>query len=341
MFRTLPAVFATFLIAPSLAFATPRTDIVFLTNGDRVTGEIIRLEAGILEFKTDTMGTTFIEWRFIADIISQSSQSVETIDGDRILGQLQKPEEGDRIIVATGEGSVSLASDEVVSVWPVQAGFWQRMDLDASLGFDYAKSTDIANLTLAVDFQHLGNERLTESSLRGNVTTQEEGNDLHRYELRAAHQYLRPAQQFRAWLGGMESNDALGVDLRLTGGGGIGKYFVKTNNTWFSLSAGLLATQERPRDGDTETNVESVFSMRYRYFKFADPERNFDTTLSLFPSLTDFGRMRADLRSTFKLEFFRDLIWSLELYATHDSDPLSEDAEKTDYGIASLLGWSY
>ncbi len=51
--------------------------------------------------------------------------------------------------------------------------------------------------------------------------------------------------------------------------------------------------------------------------------------------------MRADLRSTFKLEMIEDLFWSLELYATHDNEPLSADAEKTDYGFITSVGWSY
>jgi len=57
--------------------------------------------------------------------------------------------------------------------------------------------------------------------------------------------------------------------------------------------------------------------------------------------LTDRGRLRADLRSTFKLELVENLFWSMELYATHDSEPLSTDVEKTDYAIITSVGWSY
>lgn len=331
-----------FLLAPQVFPSDLKTDVVFLTNGDRVTGEVVRLEAGLLEFKTDTMGTTFIEWRFIADIISQHSHSVETVDGTRFLGQLQKPLETDHIQVETLNGPVSLTAEEVVAVWPVEATFWDKIRLDTSLGFNYTKSTDITDFTLAVDFQHVTTDRLSEASLRNDITVQSgDGNDQHRNEIRFAHQYLRPGQKFRTWMANLESNDAVGVDLRFSGGGGIGKYFVKTNTMWFALTGGVMATEERPNEGERETNLEAVGSLRYRYFRFADPERRFDTTFSVLPSLTDVGRVRADLRSTFRLEFFTDLFWSMELYATHDTDPLSEDAEKTDFGIVSSLGWTY
>ena len=42
--------------------ATPKTDVVYMNNGVRVTGEIKSLLRGRLEFKTDHMGTLLIDW---------------------------------------------------------------------------------------------------------------------------------------------------------------------------------------------------------------------------------------------------------------------------------------
>lgn len=330
------------LLLGSLAsYANGKTDIVILNNGNRITGEIKNLEAGILELNTDTMGTVSIEWRFISELISDKSHSVETTDGSRWLGRLQKPNEGDHIVVITVRGPVDLPPNEVVSVWPVAATFLDKMDLDVGLGFDYAKATEITNFDLSVDFRHRSDERLTEATLRSDITQQPAGDDQSRQEIRFAHQYLRSEQKFRIWLAGLVSNDALGVDLRLYGGGGIGKYFIKTNNKWFSVSGGLLATQENPEDGDSETNLEALGNVRYRFFRYASPEREFDMSFTVIPSLTDIGRVRSDLRSNFKLRFLKDMFWSLELYATYDNEPLSKGAEKSDYGIITSLGWSY
>jgi hypothetical protein len=62
--------------------------------------------------------------------------------------------------------------------------------------------------------------------------------------LKGSHEYLLPEKRFRKWTAGLETNEALGIDLRLTFGGTFGKYLVKTNNTWFTVSGGLAATQE-------------------------------------------------------------------------------------------------
>jgi hypothetical protein len=331
----------TLLFGSLQSHATEKTDIVILNNGDRITGEIKSLEAGLLKLKTDTMGTVHIEWQFISELVSDKNQYVEVMDGRRWLGQLQKPINGDHIVVNTDAGSVELSPTEVVTVWPVAATFFDKVDLDMSVGFDYSKSTDITNFNLAVDFLHRSEEHLTEANLRSDITRQREGNDQNRQEFHVGQEFLRPGQKFRSWLVGLDSNDALGVDLRLYGGGTAGKYFVKTNNKWFSVSGGLLASQENPEGADSETNLEALVSARYRFFRYATPERNFDTLLTVFPSITDFGRVRTNLRSTFKLEFITDLFWSMEFYATYDNKPLTIGAEKADYGIITALGWSY
>jgi len=333
-------------LTPTLSMAdTPgdKTDVIYLKNGDRLTGEVIRQEAGLLEFNTDTMGRIYIEWRFISEIISNKSHSVETVDGARWLGRLEKPGEGDHILVNTDSGPMDFDPEDVVSIWPVEVTFWDKVDLDASLGFDYAKSTEITNSMVAVDFKHTTGDRQTEASLRSDITIQsssDHANDQHRNQLQLSHQYLLNEGRFRTFFGSLSGNDAIGVDLRTSGGGGIGKYFLKTNRQWLTLTGGLLATHENPTEGDAQTSLEAVGSVRYRYFRFAEPERKLDTTLSVFPSVTNWGRVRMDLRSTFKLEFFKDLFWAMEFYGTYDSDPISTGAEKTDYGVVTSLGWS-
>jgi hypothetical protein len=45
-----------FLFSP-LEVSADKTDIVVLKNGDRITGEVKSLQARLLEFHTDAMGT--------------------------------------------------------------------------------------------------------------------------------------------------------------------------------------------------------------------------------------------------------------------------------------------
>jgi hypothetical protein len=177
--------------------------------------------------------------------------------------------------------------------------------------------------------------------LRSNLIRQAGTDDLSRYQLDGSHEYLLPKRRFRNWFAGIESNDALGVDLRLSVGAGFGKYLIKSNSKWFTIQGGLAMTQENSEKSDSETSVEAVAKVRYRYFRFADPERSLDTSFSVFPSLTDGGRVRADFQTTFKLELIQDMFWAMEFYANYDNEPQSLDSEEFDYGIVTSVGWSY
>jgi hypothetical protein len=327
-------------LAPRPALAE-KTDIVILTNGDRVTGEIKKLEAGILQYKTDTMGTVRIEWRFIRTIITDKQQVIETTEGDRWLGKLQKPEDSEDVQIVTVRGPVDIDPNEVVSVWPVEATFLDKMDLSFSVGYEYQKSTGIGNFSGAADFLYRTEARVFDSTLRTNITTQEGAEDQERLELRFSYQRLLEDLRFRALIASYESNEALGLDRRITGGGAFGSYLRKTNLNWLNYYAGLIGNIERSVEGQQTNSVEALLGTRWRYFQFAEPERVLDTTLNVFPSLTESGRWRGDFRTTFRLELLKDLFWTMEFFATYDSDPLDLDAEKSDYGIITGFGWSY
>lgn len=342
---SVPALLGVFLLLVGLFLApaalAQKTDIVILTNGDRVTGEIKKLEAGLLQYKTDTMGTVQIEWRFIEQIITDKQQLIETVDGTRWLGKLQKPEEGDNVELITVRGPVEIEPQDVVSAWPVQATFWDKVDLNVSLGYDYAKSTGITNFSASADFLYRTDQRLIDSSARTNITRQDGADDQNRQEVRFNYQRLLENQRFRSLLAGYEVNEAIGLDRRIYGGAAFGKYLRKTNRIWFTVGGGLIGSLEDTVEGEAVESLEGVVSSRFRYFSYATPERVLDVSASVFPSLTESGRWRGDLRTTFRLELVTDLFWQMEFYGTYDSKPIDEGAEKSDYGVNTGLGYSF
>ena len=97
--------FIILLVSASQAVQAERTDVIYLQNGDRITGEIKSLFRGKLEFKTDHMGTVFIEWDDIREIVSTTGHAVELTNGQRFYGPLTKPENA--AVAATPPAAVS------------------------------------------------------------------------------------------------------------------------------------------------------------------------------------------------------------------------------------------
>ena len=55
-------IISSLLILFSKPVSAQKDDTIRLDNGDRITGEIKKIDHGILEFKTDDIGTLNIEW---------------------------------------------------------------------------------------------------------------------------------------------------------------------------------------------------------------------------------------------------------------------------------------
>ena len=339
MIRILQCGIMLLLLLPTAAFAA-KTDIVVLKSGDRITGEVKGIEGGLLSFSTDAMGTVNIEWRYIDHVISSVNQSVNMTDGRRLFGRLSATEDSEKIGIETDTGLIEVLAENVFSAWPVENTYWDQSDLDISLGLDYSKSTEIADLSLAVDWSHREPDILTTASLTSDITTRSDADDQKSHQLQFARQYLQPNSRFRSWLANYESNDSLDLDYRIYAGGMFGKYILRRNDRWLSLAGGMIVTEEKFSNTSSQTSLEAAFNMRFNLFRFVDPERTLDLKFTLFPSLTKFGRIRSDVRTTFSLDVTDDLTWSMDVYYQGDSEPPAETAANSDWGVTTYFGWS-
>ncbi|MGO9993393.1 MAG: hypothetical protein ACLPTF_12885, partial [Steroidobacteraceae bacterium] len=54
--------------------------------GDHITGELLELASGQLKFKTDHLGTLYIDWTHIVSLTTAQKLNVELLDGKRLNG---------------------------------------------------------------------------------------------------------------------------------------------------------------------------------------------------------------------------------------------------------------
>ena len=86
-------------VCAASASARDKTDVIVLKNGDRVTGEILELEYGLLRLATDDMGTVSIEWSAIASIDSQYAFDVQRAGGRQYAGVIATSEDGEELVI--------------------------------------------------------------------------------------------------------------------------------------------------------------------------------------------------------------------------------------------------
>ena len=108
-----------------------------------------------------------------------------------------------------------------------------------SVGYNFAKAggVETGNFGLNMDYRSLIRiESLSFSTTLTDSDTQEESK---RTNLSLQHTRLWNNRWFSVGNLTFEQNDELGLDLRTSVGGGIGRYFVQSNTMLFSLETGL------------------------------------------------------------------------------------------------------
>jgi hypothetical protein len=337
--RILPLLFLIFI--SQSAWGSEKTDIIYLKNGDRLTGEIKTMGRGKLSLLTDFMGTVSIEWEQIQQISSKTDHSIELTNGQRFYGAIEKSDDENGLVIKTPLGPANMSINDVFAMYPVEANFWERLDINVDLGVSWDKGSQIGKFNFGLDTAYRRPQSITRASLSTEVTTQDKAEDTQRSSLSVLHNVFRPNKRFVSYFSTLDSNDQLGVDLRALAGAGYGWVPVRSQSNWLSFALGLDVNREKPTSGEPETNLEGVGWLTYEYYKFTTPERSFKTNLKVFPSITDFGRWRASFTSDFRWEIFTDLFWVLSLYGEYDNQPISAQAESIDYGVITSIGYKF
>lgn len=325
------------LLLPAFSVFAAKTDTVVLENGNLITGEIKALEYGKLRYSTDSMGTVMIEWDEITQIASNLSFTVEVRDGTRFLGALAPSGDNHQLIVEGAHGRTLLELNDVVKIQHIEDNFWDRVDTYLSAGYSYSKASDITDFNFGLEMVHT-NERGV-SALNAFSLITDDGEEEKKYNRALLeHRRFRPNRKY--WLGllGAEQNDELGVDYRLVGGGGIGKYFFQTNLHQLSSDIGLVAVQTESKDGTSDQDVEGLWRATYRIYDYDTPKTSLVTSLSVFNGITNSGEYRINYDIVLRKELIEDLFWDISFFSRYQSDTADEEASSTDYGISTSIG---
>jgi len=333
---------ALLIVSGTTASAQQRTDTVTLLNGDRITGEIMRLDRGSLEVKTDDAGTIDIEWDKVARMEAVRGFEIETADGRRMLGSLGHAVETQSLQIATNEGGVALPTSQVTQITPIGTSFWARLDGSISAGFSYSQSSGIAQATVNSDalFRRPAFAVRLTGSGTATASHDSEGRD-DRGAVELSYVRYRGQRWFVSGASRFDSNESLGLVLRSQVGALLGQRLVNTNHAQFELGGGLMVNDARAVDAAATQNLEGLLAMKTSYYTYDRPKTEVDASVQYYPSLSSWGRQRLQLDTAIRRELWKDFFLSLNVYETFDSDPPQPDAARNDLGLAFSIGWSY
>ena len=318
-----------------------RTDVVSLANGDRITGEVVSLERGRLEFKTDDAGTLYLEWDKLVSVVTKRHVEVVTADGRRFFGSLGIAPSRSLVVVAT-DGVVTLQMPEVTIIRTIGGSFWGQLDGSIDLGYNYTRSSGVAQFNLNSDtvFRKAASQARLVASVTLTQTDDEDGRD-DRGSIEASYLKYPWQEVFVAAAGRFETNESLGIVLRSQIGAAIGPRLVNSNRAQLSIGGGLAFNDERGVDVESTQNIEALGTFRTSFYTYDRPKTELNISFDYYPSLSNFGRQRIQLDADVRRELFKDLFVSFNLYNSYDNRPPNPEANTNDIGFVLSIGWSY
>jgi len=328
------------LLAASPALAA-KTDVVVLSNGDHVTGEVKQLERGRLTFKTDDMGTLAIEWDNIRSIAAGAPFEIYDLDGRRYVGSLEPGSVAGELRVVGPDGAYVVELKRIGRLLRLGATFWQRLDGSLSLGASYASASELFKLDFAATFGLDSAGHRVALSASSTLSSQPGVEETRRNDLALTYERRFQNRWVALLQGQVEQNRELGFDLRTSASGGGGRYLVQTQRDRLLVGAGFSVNREWPVAGDQATNVEATLLLRYDRFSYDFPHVDISLVAAGFTSLTDGGRHRLEADAQLKREVVKDFYITLRGYESYDSRPATEGAKTNDYGFSFALGWSF
>jgi hypothetical protein len=328
------------------ALGRDKTDVIILKNGDHITGEITALSRGKMSLSTDSMGTVKIEWEDVERVTSQWVFEVETETGLRTFGSLS-PATEPQMMEIRGEGTRNtLNQTSVVRMTQIEAGFLARLEGYLDFGFNFARAKRATSWTFGSEVKTRGEKRQVKATLSSSFDDRADVDSTTRNVFTFDWTRFLSDRWLVTGLSAFNQSQELNLDLRSTFGGDLGRHVIQNNRSLLTVRAGAVFTREdfTPTEmepmGERRNNIEATGTLEYELFSFQDPEVDIITTLTVLPSLSDWGRIRADLDTRIQFEIFKDFFWSATAFDNYDSRP-PEGNETNDFGITTSVGYSF
>jgi len=327
----------------SSAAAKSLDDVCTLHNGDRMTGEIKYLDHGQLKFKSGYMlDPVMLDWERVSRLESKDFYIVLLTNGQVFTAHIKLDVAAGPDAFRIEEGTTSLAvkRSEVLRIRPANQSFWTQLNGSIDYGFSYTSGNNQYQTQLSASTTYNGEGYTVSGAISSVFSGQKEGTSTRRNTFDTSYLKLFKQKWFFGGLLDLLSSEQQSLDLRTSVGGLLGRNLVQTSRTSLNTFAGVAVSRERyssvgqPR----ATNSEALVGLDFNTYRFRS--LNIDNRFLVWPSITDPGRVRMGLNSTFRIELVKDLFWSFNLYENFDSRP-PMTAKRNDLGITTSFGWTF
>lgn len=354
------------------ANARERLDLVVLTNGDRVHGEIISLDSANLVVRTTGFGTVDVDWPDVAALASPQLFEVELASGRRLVGSLAASapsgflaltsdpavappgpdspvaEATPRSAAAaeattpTGAALATIALSEVVAIRQRGATLWQSHRGYLDLGWNFASANSDSELSIGAEFTLRGPRLRWSNDLAVSVRDDDGSEQRQRWQIQSLIEIPRGNRWIWAASGIHQRNDDLDLTERQSLLGAAFWIAARSATGRLMIGAGAAESREVYAGEDGATSVTSgMVAISGDFDRFGPHSTQASFKLVYLPAMHADGRYRIDAEARLRQKIARNFTLTLSPYYTFDSHPPREALLSEDWGVTSSIGWLF
>jgi putative salt-induced outer membrane protein YdiY len=323
-----------------------RHDTIIMKNGDRFTGEVKRLEQGVLYIETDYFsGSVGVDWLQVEKVESKATFQIVLSNGKRLTGSISKVEAagapGKDLIVRANGGEVPLPGSDVVEIQSQKQTFWRQLKGSVDLGYNYTSGNNQSSLSSSASVEYPATHWAAGASYTASFSGQSGGTTTNLFEVQSFGERFLNRNSFVVGISDFLHSSQQDLTLRTTLGGAYGRYFFRNNQNFLRWLAGADYTRASYQSGlaqPTQQNAELLLGTEYELFQF--DRYTLQSQLLVFPGLSDLGRVRLTTTDTFGIKLSNNFRFNFSFWDNFDSRP-PLNAKKNAQGVSTGLGWTF
>lgn len=323
------------------ALSPAAADELHLSNGDILTGQLIRMEENKLFFKTSYAGELSVNWMEVTNLVTDDAIKVILTDGTALEGFSQKASTRMmRLETQKLEAPSDFKLSEVAAINPEKKPV-VKITVRANAGFNQERgNTDTDSLRL--DGEFVARTEKSRYTFTGELNSEKSDGDttVKNWLAYGNYNYFLIPKWFLYANTLFEHDKFADLDLRSTLGVGAGHQFFESDTLNLSAAVGPAWVNEDYIEAEDDDYSAGQWLINYDQYFFKKFVQLFHRQTG-WVKLSDTGKWLLKTRQGLRFPIYEGFTTTLQYNYDYNNEPSSDADEKWDSKLMLLLGWQF
>ena len=316
-------------------------DELHLTNGDVITGQLIRMEENKIFFKTSYAGEIKVNWPEVINLITDDPIEVILIDGKVAEGFSRKASVNMmRLVTEKRETPSDFSLSEVAAINPGKKPV-VKITTRINVGLTQERGNTDTD-TFRLDGEFIARSEKNRYTLLGELNKEKAEGDttVENWLAFGRYSYFLTQKWFLYAQGFFEHDEFADLDLRSTLGTGPGYQFFESEALNLSVSAGPAWVDEDFDKDENDDYSAGQWLFSYDQFFFNKSVQLFHRQIGWI-SFFESDKWVFKTRQGLRFPIYKGFTATIQYDYDYDNEPSSDADEKWDSKLMFLLGWQF